>query len=101
MWESLTEETRKALTEECVETVAGQYGNTVLESTARNSYQKKRILRIVDRTVWALSQQMLNGSFRPYETEMPFSAQDAEALRVPLSQDTVMYLNGRIDRVDT
>ena len=101
LWESLTEETRKALTEECVETVAGQYGNTVLESTARNSYQKKRILRIVDRTVWALSQQMLNGSFRPYETEMPFSAQDAEALRVPLSQDTVMYLNGRIDRVDT
>ena len=100
-WDFLSEETRKEMTEDCVYTVTKQYGNFILDSTARGSYQKKRILRIVDRTVWALIEQMKSGSFRPYETEMPFSAQDAATLRVPLSEDTVMYLNGRIDRVDT
>ena len=99
-WGTLSEEKRKEMTESCVDAVAEQYGNTILKSSARNRYQKERILRIVDRTIWALVKQIQKGSFRPYETELSFSAKDADSLRLSLSQDQAMYLNGRIDRVD-
>ena len=35
--------------------VTGQYGNTIMESSSRNAYLARRVERITDRTVWALS----------------------------------------------
>ena len=98
---SMGEETRKALVKECVEEIAGQYGNTILQSSARNAYLTARIERITDRTIWALAEQMKKGDFVPAAFEVSFSAiDDLKAMKISLSEEEALYLQGRIDRLD-
>lgn len=79
---TVTDEFRNELVHECVREVTKEYGNTVLLSSARNSYIIKRVERITGRTVWALSEQIKRGKFDPGYYELSLG-------------------NGRIDRVDT
>ncbi|MGI6070511.1 MAG: helicase-exonuclease AddAB subunit AddB [Blautia sp.] len=80
-WAALTEEERVRLGEEALERAAEDYGNTVLESSARNQYMKKRVGRLFQRTLWALQEQLRRGKFVP------------EGFEVSLG-------GGRIDRLD-
>lgn len=80
-WAELTEEKRNSLIDECLDKVAGDYGNTILKSSARNAYMIERTRRILRRTVWALQEQLKEGEFRPEGFEVAFG-------------------RGRIDRVD-
>ena len=97
----LTEEERKNLVEDCVISAAETYGNTIMHSSSRNAYLIRRLLRITDRTVWALGQQLKKGEFKPAAFEVSFSAADnLNAMKIALSQDEALYLKGRIDRLD-
>ena len=80
-WAELTEEQRNQIIDQCLDQVAADYGNTVLKSSARNMYMIERTRRILRRTVWALQEQLKNGSFHPEGFEVTFGG-------------------GRIDRVD-
>ncbi|MDO5134904.1 MAG: PD-(D/E)XK nuclease family protein [Eubacteriales bacterium] len=80
-WAALTPEERDRLVEECIQLVTADYGNTILKSSARNEAMIQRSKRILSRTVWALQQQLREGSFRPEGFEVAFQG-------------------GRIDRVD-
>lgn len=80
-WDKLTEESRNALIDRCLEQVAADYGNTILKSSARNEYMLQRVRRILRRTVWALQEQLKNGEFQPEGFEVTVGG-------------------GRIDRVD-
>lgn len=80
-WTALTEEQRIRLGEHALEQAAADYGNTVLESSARNRYMKKRVGRLFQRTLWALQEQLKRGQFVP------------EGFEVSLG-------GGRIDRLD-
>ena len=53
-WTNLPEDEADRLIEESVETSIADYGNTVLQSSARNDYMVTRIKRMMRRTVWAL-----------------------------------------------
>ena len=100
-WKEITEAERKALVRECVEQVTGQYGNTIMESSARNAYLARRVERITDRTIWALAEQVKKGDFVPAGFEVSFSAiDDLKAMRIRLSEDEKLQLKGRIDRLD-
>lgn len=100
-WRNLEEEKRKTLVKESVSEVTTDYGNMVLQSSARNAYFINRLERITDRTVWALSEQIKKGDFNPTNYEVAFSElDDLEALTIPLSDGEVMRLKGRIDRMD-
>ena len=100
-WKGITEAERKALVRECVEQVTGQYGNTIMESSARNAYLARRVERITDRTIWALAEQVKKGDFVPAGFEVSFSAiDDLKAMRIRLSEDEKLQLKGRIDRLD-
>ena len=100
-WKGITEDERKALVRECVEQVTGQYGNTIMESSARNAYLARRVERITDRTIWALAEQVKKGDFVPTGFEVSFSAiDDLKAMRIRLSEDEKLQLKGRIDRLD-
>lgn len=100
-WSRITEAQRKALVKECVEQVAKQYGNTIMESSARNAYLARRVERITDRTIWALAEQVKKGDFVPAGFEVSFSAvDDLRAMRIRLSEDEQLQLKGRIDRLD-
>lgn len=98
---AIAEEERKHLVEECVSEVASSYGNTIMKSSARNQYLEKKVLRITDRTIWALTEQLKRGDFEPSGFEVNFSAADhLRAMRIPISKEEAVHLKGRIDRID-
>lgn len=81
-WLKLTDACRTQYIEESVEEAIADYGNSVLYSSARNSYLIVRMKRMLEKTVWALTRQLAAGDFKPSSYEMRFA-------------------NGKIDRVDT
>ncbi len=81
-WMGISTREREQLVEESVEEAITDYGNSVLYSTARNEHMITRIKRMMNRTVWALTEQLKAGDFVPEAYEMRFG-------------------NGKIDRVDT
>lgn len=80
-WEELTDEARKQYIEESVDGAIESYGNSVLYSTARNTYMIVRIKQMLERTVWALTKQLAAGDFVPVSYELRFGS-------------------GKIDRID-
>lgn len=80
-WTELTQEETAIYIEESVEEAVTGYGNDILYSTARDSYMIQRIKKILERTVWALKNQLAAGDFQPFASEMRFRG-------------------GKIDRVD-
>ncbi len=65
----------------CLEKITDDYGNTILHSSARNTYMIERTRRILRRTVWALQEQLKHSEFQPGGFEVSAGG-------------------GRIDRVD-
>lgn len=80
-WTVITEERRKELIDECVEEAITDYGNSVLYSSARNEQLIVRMKQMLERTVWALTNQLKAGDFIPEAYELRF-------------------FGGKIDRVD-
>ena len=62
-WTKLSVSQRIQTVNECVQEVAKDYGNTILQSSARNQYLVQRLQRMTDRTVWALAEQWRDGNF--------------------------------------
>lgn len=80
-WKTISDEDRNRLADKCLDKIALDYGNTILQSSARNAYMIERTRRILHRTVWALQEQLKQGEFYPEGFEVAFGG-------------------GRIDRVD-
>ncbi|MCI8417724.1 MAG: helicase-exonuclease AddAB subunit AddB [Lachnospiraceae bacterium] len=100
-WAALPGEVRDAWADACLEQVITDYGNTVLQSTARNAYTIERMRRIIRRSVWALQEQLKLGSFTPGNVELSFSqVSELEAVNIRLSEEEKISLQGRVDRVD-
>lgn len=100
-WRELTEKDREELIDESVEEMIHDYGNTILESSARNRYMITRIKRILKRTVWALQEQLKAGRFEPGRFEISFAMEnDLEAVQFELSPEESLRLKGRLDRMD-
>ena len=100
-FQSISDEDRERLVDDCVSEVTGQYGNTILSSSARNAYLAKKVHRITDRTVWALTEQLKKGDFEPSAFEVTFTpADNLQAMKIPVSEEEAIHLKGRIDRID-
>ncbi len=100
-WQTITQEERDELGEECVRQVTSEYGNVILHSSRRNEYIIERISRILKRTLWALTKQLSYGDFEPSGYELKFSyMDDLQSVKIPLGENNEMRLTGRIDRVD-
>lgn len=80
-WTGLGRQDQDRLCRESVEEAVTDYGNSVLYSSARNSWMITRITDMMKRTVWALTEQLKAGDFQPESYELRFEA-------------------GKIDRVD-
>ena len=92
--ENNLEKERKELVKTVVDRVSGEYRNTILKSSARNSYLERKVERITDRTIRALIYQIRKGDFEPEEFEIDVST------RIALYGGNAMHLRGRIDRLD-
>jgi len=100
-WKKISDKERNEIIEECVKEATEEYGNKILNSSARNEYIIQRIERIAKRTVWALQEQLKKGDFEPSSYEVSFSTvEDLESVNITLSENEKMKLSGRIDRVD-
>lgn len=90
-WKELDEETGNGLVDECLEEVCGDYGNTILKSSARNAYVIERARRILRRTVWALKEQLSHGEFVPEGFEVSIGGGRIDRLDV-LKEDGKVYV---------
>lgn len=100
-WRDITDEQRMKLVQKSVEQVTLDYGNTILQSSARNQYLATRLEKMTDRTIWALTKQLKAGSFESSGSEIEFSAQNnTPSLRLEVGEGQHMDLQGRIDRMD-
>lgn len=101
-WFDFPKEAGEQYVHEAVEECAASYGETVLYSTARLEYLMKRMERVLNRTVSTLQEQFKKGIFQPEEYEVSFRfAEDPDSIRIRLSDEEKMTLQGRIDRIDT
>ena len=89
-WQDLPEEERHILANQCLNMVVEEYKNGLLYDTERDTYMIVRLRRILQRTIWAITEQMKLGDFHTVESELGFMM-DQEAQRII----------GRVDRVDT
>ena len=98
---TISDEDRTRLVGECVADVAAEYGNTIMKSSARNRYLERKVRRIMDRTIWALTEQLKKGDFEPEGFEVTFTPVDnLRAMKIPISREEAIHLRGRIDRID-
>lgn len=90
-WRTLSDEERNLLVTAAVEETITEFGNEALDSSARNSYMKNRLLRVTDRTVWALCQQVKQGEFEPAYYE--FRTEKGRVDRIDLYEsDDAVYV---------
>lgn len=94
------EELQKEKISECVEEALRRDGREVFEEGARSRYLVRRLTRIAERTVWALSEQGKKGDFLPESVETTFSAADTGAMNLRLDENEILRLRGKIDRID-
>ena len=88
-WHDVEPETRRTLEEEALSEAFGEYGD-VLEDSSRNSYIKKRVARVLKRTIDTIEIQVRAGEFEPEFFEKGFK-----------HAGEFMQFEGRIDRMDT
>lgn len=79
--------------------------NTALEANERNRYLKNKIKRLVNRAAYTIIEQLKRGSFRPEFTELKIGNSNSknfiEPVEIKVSDEYSIYLQGRIDRIDT
>lgn len=98
---TIEDEKRENLVEECLKQIITKYEDSIFLSNKRNEYLLKRIERMTKRTVWALCEHMKAGKFEAAAYEIQFDHLDAlESTRIQLSEEEILSLQGRIDRLD-
>ena len=88
-WSDLADRERDEIADACLDKVAADYGNTILQSSARNHYMIERTRRILRRTIWALQEQLKNGQFQPEGFEVSIGGGRIDRLDVMKEDDKV------------
>ena len=89
-WHTIPDDIREEWAVLSVQKAVEDFEGGYIRSNKRNEYLIRRIERITVRTLWALCNQIGQGSFEPAGYEMPFH-------HIP---DRGLSLKGRIDRMD-
>lgn len=100
-WPDLDRQTCTQLVDEVMDELVPSSGGGVFASTFRYRYLVNRLKRVSRRSVWTLTQHLTRGDFKPHGHEVSFGGGgDLPPLVVELANGQVMYLEGRIDRID-
>ncbi|WP_431029218.1 helicase-exonuclease AddAB subunit AddB [Lysinibacillus sp. LZ02] len=93
-----------------VEPLVGVFSYSILESSSRYIYIKEKLIRVVARTLFALTEHAKVSKFKPIVHEKPFGKRDDKgvqeeeqalpALEIELDNRRKMILRGQIDRID-
>ncbi|MFC7365066.1 MULTISPECIES: helicase-exonuclease AddAB subunit AddB [Bhargavaea] len=100
-WGALSQTECLTLARDAVESISPYFFNQILLSSNRYAYIKRKITRIIQRTLLGLSRQAKHSGFNPVAIEAAFGpGEKFPPLRIPLKRGRTMQLRGRIDRVD-
>ena len=100
-WAELTKEECWTLAPEAVEDISPYFFNRILSSTNRYVYIKRKLMQIIQRTIYSLSTQAKSTVFKPVAIEAGFGpGEELPSLEIPLRRGDTMQLRGRIDRID-
>lgn len=101
-WADISEDEINETMDKAVDAVIEKYREEKLSTSARYAYMENRIRKIMRRSASVVSKQIRKGKFTPKYFEVDFDElTDNDTLSVRLSDEDIMRLRGRIDRVDT
>lgn len=100
-WNRLSKIQCSQLARQAVEHIVPVFSHQILLSSARYRYIQRKLIRIVERTMMALSQHAKNSFFKPVAIEAAFGPNEKlPPLEIDLSGGKKMNIQGRIDRID-
>lgn len=100
-WSDVTKEECWQLARQAVEAIAPYFFHRILLSNDRYRYIQRKLVHILQRTIFALTMQAHSSVFHPIAIEAAFGpGEDLPPLQIPLRSGKQMNLRGRIDRID-
>lgn len=100
-WRDLDEEKIALMVSECVDRTVGGYRDVLFHQSHRIEYMITRIKRMMNRTIWAISEQMRRGAFEQEYCEAGFSYHDnLPSMKIHLDGEKKLVFSGVIDRID-
>jgi len=100
-WLNLTQDQCEVMVDEIMEELTADYGNGVFQSNNRYMNLKDRLKRVSRRATWTITEHMKKGEFQLLGHEIAFGkGKDFPAIEVELNNGEILYLEGRVDRID-
>ena len=101
-WADVTDSLRLKWVDELLFEVLDDEAYTVFFDNERNRHRITRLKKMIDRALWTISWQIVQGNFRPLDAEWRFDGNEHNLKSINLSLDNQrkMSLRGTIDRVD-
>lgn len=100
-WMTLGRGDSDRLVDKVMDRLVPLQGDGIFVSSPRYQHLAQRLKRISRRAAWILTRQLQQGLFQPCHFEVGFGPDGMfPAIQVELGDGSLMYLEGRIDRVD-
>ncbi|GAA0078443.1 helicase-exonuclease AddAB subunit AddB [Clostridium sp. CTA-5] len=101
-WSELDNQKCKNIVSQLIDNKLKEETGSILNSSNKYKYFSNRFKRVISKSVSVISEQMRRGKFEVFNNEFSFgSYKDGEAIVLNLPSNEKVYLNGRIDRIDT
>lgn len=102
LWSELNNERCKEIVSNLIDIRLSEQTNSILNSSKRFKYLSQRFKRVISKSVTVMAEQIGKGEFEVFKTEFNFgNYKTGEAVMLNLQDDEKVYLQGRIDRIDT
>ncbi len=102
LWSDLSKEKCSQIVSELVDNKLRNESNSILNSNKKYQYFADRFKKTITKSVTVISEQMRSGEFEIFKNEFDFGDfKDSEAIKLELPSKETVYLQGRVDRIDT
>lgn len=100
-WGDLTKDRCGEIVNELVNNKLKNETNSILNSNKKYQYFSERFKKTITKSVTVISEQMRKGEFDIFKSEFDFGDfKDSDPIKLELPSNEVVYLHGRVDRID-